>query len=218
VSAPSISRRTEEQPGDKMLPVKEDAVAKGKTSFLGIFGELPGSVDWQSTALRDSLLSSLQRNPTYTPGTTDADKAEFRSVWRQRLIDLADEYAHATKDRKGFESDVVGLQTAMDGQFRSILQPLSSTYPSGFRVAHAQKSLSLMLKHSWCNGFTTEPPACPVDRLILTVANAPYGNRTWTSVNTVAQYREQLGFLDRAAEGAGQSLAVWELLNFKPEV
>ena len=56
------------------------------------------------------------------------------------------------------------------------------------------------------------PPACPVDRLMLTHAKAPYGLRTWTSTNDVARYRQQLECLRTAANG--KDLAVWELVEF----
>lgn len=51
--------------------------------------------------------------------------------------------------------------------------------------------------------------------MMLTWAKAPYSMRTWTSVNTMDNYRRQLGYLDEAARAAGQSVAVWELLAFK---
>ena len=119
------------------------------------------------------------------------------------------------KDRAGFEKDVLRLQAAMNARFRPILQPKSSRYPPGFRVAHSQKSLSLLLKHYWCHGKIQEPPACPVDRLILTIAGTPYSLRTWTTVNTMEKYRAQLASLEGAASAARQSVAVWELLEFK---
>ena len=135
--------------------------------------------------------------------------------WRDELIDIGDEYIKAMKDRAGFEKDVLRLQAAMNARFRPILQPKSPRYPPGFRIAHSQKSLSLLLKHYWCHGKVQEPPVCPVDRLILTTADAPYNLRTWTTVNTMEKYRAQLASLDAAASAAGQSVAVWELLEFK---
>jgi len=85
----------------------------------------------------------------------------------------------------------------------------------GFRVAHAQKSLSLLLKHAWCHGLMQEPPACPVDRIILSETDAPERVRTWTKVNALHVYREQLGYLDAAAARARRTVATWELLAFK---
>ena len=94
---------------------------------------------------------------------------------------------------------------------------MNSEFPAafasgGFRIAHAQKSLALYLKHLWCRGDLAMPPACPVDRLMLTHAKAPYGLRTWTSTNDVARYRLQLECLRTAANG--KALAVWELVEF----
>jgi hypothetical protein len=128
---------------------------------------------------------------------------------------IAREYVTRVKSRKGYETDVLKLQKRMNDRFGPILQTKTSRCEPGFRVSHAQKSLSLVLKHYWCHSRIEEPPACPVDRLILTVADAPFWSRTWTSVNTIEEYRLQIGILDQAAADAGQSVAVWELLNFK---
>jgi hypothetical protein len=40
--------------------------------------------------------------------------------------------------------------------------------------------------------------------MMLTWAKAPYSVRTWTSVNTMDNYRRQLGYLDEVARAAGQ--------------
>ena len=82
-------------------------------------------------------------------------------------------YLGATKDRVNFEKDIVALQQALDARFGHLLRPTQKGYVAGFRVSHAQKSLSLLLKHAWCHGLMDEPPSCPVDRLILTAADAP---------------------------------------------
>lgn len=89
----------------------------------------------------------------------------------------------------------------MNERFRRILQPPDERYAPGFRVAHSQKSLSLLLKHYWCHGRIEEPPVCPVDRIILGIAKAPYAKRGWMTANTLDTYREQIGYLEQAAVG-----------------
>ena len=175
----------------------------------------PVTLTGSRSTLSDALKSSLQRNPTYTPGTTEIERARFRSAWRDELIVIAGEYVKATKRRAGFEADVLRLQATMNARFGSMLQPRSARYLPGFRIAHSQKSLSLVLKHYWCHDKIDEPPACPVDRIMLREAHAPYPLRTWTTVNTIEKYRIQLGILETAATAKGQSVAVWELLEFK---
>jgi hypothetical protein len=101
-----------------------------------------------------------------------------------------------------------------DGRARVFYQTVHKGYGAGFRIAHAQKSLSLVLKHYWCNNVIAEPPCCPVDRRILTIA----GDRQpkWTDLDHMNDYRTKLGILRCAAQRdpVGPSLAEWELVNF----
>lgn len=86
----------------------------------------------------------------------------------------------------------------------------------GYRVAHAQKSLSLVFKHLWCHGFLTNPPPiCVIDSIILSEA-ASRGAGThpipWTRVASLKAYREHLAVCKRAA--GGHQIAIWELFVF----
>lgn len=106
----------------------------------------------------------------------------------------------------------------MNAEFGGYFHPVAvGVYSPGFRIAHAQKSLSLVLKHYWCNGVLGEPPCCPVDRRILTTAGAGQQEARWTDVDTVPQYLGKLALLSTAA-GASRfapiSLAEWELEAF----
>lgn len=90
-------------------------------------------------------------------------------------------------------------------------------YPPGFRIAHAQKSLSLVLKHFWCNDEIGEPPCCPVDRRILTIAGAKGSAAKWTHLDTLHAYHEKLNWLRKASasfEIQPIPLAQWELREF----
>lgn len=86
----------------------------------------------------------------------------------------------------------------------------------GYRIAHAQKSLSLVLKHMWCHGFLTNPPpVCVIDAVILNAASARGAGThtvTWTRVASLKAYREHLAICQRAA-GVYQ-IATWELFVF----
>ena len=92
-----------------------------------------------------------------------------------------------------------------------------SGYPPGFRIAHAQKSLSLTLKHFWCNDEMDEPPCCPVDRRILTIAGATPSAAKWTDLDSLNAYHEKLERLRTASANSviqPISLAQWELYAF----
>lgn len=91
----------------------------------------------------------------------------------------------------------------------------SSTH--GYRIGHAQKSLSLVLKHMWCHEYLdATPPVCVIDSIILKAARKQRGGVSkvsWTRANSVRIYREYLNICKRAARGI--DLAVWELFTFK---
>jgi hypothetical protein len=70
-----------------------------------------------------------------------------------------------------------------------------------YRIAHAQKSLSLVLKHLWCHERLpqgTEPPGCPIDRMILDHVKRSHGI-TWTMINTPDAYHSALALVQAAA-------------------
>lgn len=156
---------------------------------------------------RAALLSALQRNRTYAAGVASWERQQLRGHWTNVLMEMASGYERA-RDLKSFRSDIVVLRDEINHQFRPLL------CNGGLRIAHAQKSLSVFLKHLWCIGLVTEPPACPVDRIILGLAGAPESLRTWTTVNSMDEYDRQLTWLaDRAVEES-RTLAAWELIRF----
>ena len=93
----------------------------------------------------------------------------------------------------------------------------SESSTKGYRIAHAQKSLSLSLKHMWCHGFLNfDPPVCVVDAIILEEARTLGGGRAkvaWTRLNSVEAYRNHLSICQKAAGNV--DLALWELFTYK---
>ncbi len=165
-------------------------------------------------ALRDALSSSLKRNPTYARGARQAERSALRQSWRNELVQIADSYS-AQQTLARYEQDVVGLVQRIRSSHEGALCAGPSGSGWGFRVAHAQKSLSLLLKHLWCHGLIVEPPACPVDFTILVKAGAPVALRNWTSLDSITDYQERVKVLRAAANAKRRSLAVWELFEFK---
>ena len=86
----------------------------------------------------------------------------------------------------------------------------------GFRVSHAQKSLSLVLKHAWINGVIPIPPISVIDRIILDRASAITGRgwvRPWTHVNDIEEWHAHFEFILQAA--GKMPVAAWELIQFE---
>jgi hypothetical protein len=186
-------------------------MTREQMSDVDLCGEMRAFIDAvsrggdESAVIQDAINSSVRRNRTYASGPAFLSRSKIRDGWAAQLQKCAAKYA-TSRSLDVFVDDIVLLVNLMNSEFPA------SFASSGFRIAHAQKSLALYLKHLWCRGDLAMPPACPVDRLMLTHAKAPYGLRTWTTTNDVVRYRQQLECLRTAANG--KELAVWELVEF----
>jgi len=86
----------------------------------------------------------------------------------------------------------------------------------GFRVSHAQKSLSLIAKHAWINGVIPMPPISVIDRIILNRASTITGRgwiRPWTHVNDIEEWQAHFDLILQAA--GKMPVAAWELIQFE---
>ena len=149
------------------------AVALGATmtgeqiNYADLCGEMRAFIDAvsrggdESAVIQDAINSSVRRNRTYVNGPTFSSRSKIRDAWAAQLQERAAKYA-TSRSLDVFVDDIVSLANFMNSEFPAAFAS------SGFRIAHAQKSLALYLKHLWCRGDLATPPACPVDRLMLT--------------------------------------------------
>jgi len=186
-----------------------------------MFGLTPNQEGWLQKGLRDAMRASVRRGHLYRRGLKQTERDLVRSGWSQELERLANLYgangsAFATQAQ--FETDLIVLRDFMNANYSDYFEVTAvDDYPPGFRIAHAQKSLSLILKHFWCNDRIDEPPCCPVDRRILIIAGATGPEAKWTDLDTLNAYHDKLERLRTAsANFLGQpiSLAQWELYKF----
>jgi hypothetical protein len=193
------------------MPLED--LAEHKTRFLRRFGVDEGLAVARARALQDAIVSALLQNALYAPAATGANRQDVGAGWKQMLETLAAEYAEPATSEK-YEKDLVRLQGYMNrgfGQyFRQARHPKFG-YEPGFRISHAQKSLSLVLKHFWCLGLVAMPPQCPVDRPVLVAARAGELNSKWTDVNSIAAHHKKMQFLAEAAAKESLTIAEWEL-------
>lgn len=160
-----------------------------------------------------SVAAASQHNLLYSPGTAARERGEVRAHWKLTLDELAAEYTRSVPLSR-YERDVEALKAEMNREFASFFyagEHPRYRYDPGFRVSHAQKSLSIYLKHLWCLGEVDRPPACPVDSIVLRRAGLVGQQTRWAFVNTIEQHRLQIGMLEDRATEAGLSLADWEL-------
>jgi hypothetical protein len=160
-----------------------------------------------------AVTAASQHNVLYASGVDQRERRDVRVHWMRLLDELASKYTHSVSASE-YESDIATLQAEMNrrfvGRFYAAEHPRYH-YEPGFRVSHAQKSLSVYLKHLWCLGKIERPPECPVDSVVLRKAGLVGRDTRWALVNTIEQHRLQIGLLETKAADVGLSLAEWEL-------
>jgi len=77
----------------------------------------------------------------------------------------------------------------------------------GYKYGVAQKLLNLALKYHWCLGAITEPPHCPVDRIVIDKTR--FSGKSWTMIVQKSEYQTIIEDIKRLA--GAQSVAMWEL-------
>jgi len=176
------------------MPLTPVKLAAEKAKFLNkpSFGlTTPQQAGWQKIAFRDAMTSASRRARLYRKGLIQSQRDSVRAGWQAQLTLLVTAYVangpqFATQQQ--FLLDVAALQQFMNANHASFFHTATTAtvgYAPGFRIAHAQKSLSLVLKHFWCNGVLSEPPCCPVDRSVLVCAGASQQTARWTDLNTI---------------------------------
>lgn len=163
-------------------------------------------------ALTSGLKAASQHNDLYTPCI---NRQPIRNRWKAILLDIGEKYVN-NQIEEVFFNDIDQLKEQMNSQFNGQLNNDGGRYDLGFRTSHAQKSLSVYLKHLWCMGQIEQPPFCPIDSNILRLVNYP--DPRWCYVNTRELYLSHVKAV-KAGKNAnplyeGDSIAVWELFEF----
>ena len=181
-----------------------------KTAFLDKFNP-KRTLD---KALTSGITASVQHNSLYRESLQPKIKEAVKCEWRDFLQGLVNRYA-TQQSEAAYERDIEALKDLMNSRFphafRDDRHPKFGTDP-GFRISHAQKSISVFLKHLWCMGQVATPPQCPVDRVILTKACAK--DPRWGRVNTIKEHRDRIIILKAARPNQSEPLAEWELRTF----
>lgn len=163
-------------------------------------------------ALTSGLKTATQHNDLYSP---DANRTIIKEHWKLLLQDMGVKYRIEQKECVFF-NDIIQLKNIMNNQFCCSFKNKRGRYEQGFRISHAQKSLSVYLKHLWCMGMIATPPFCPIDRVILSRVNA--SDPRWCHVNTIDLYQMQVASIMNGKNANhlydGDSIAVWELFEF----
>lgn len=165
------------------------------------------------TAARRAIGAALGRNLTYRDANDVVSRAALRLEWQTRLEQVA-------QDGSLFGSleDSYPIVQRFRDEMRAAISKgfaLRRLPDANFRISHAQKSISVYLKHLWCMGLIKIPAICPVDRVIMTAARAPAALRAWGHVDDINHHKQQIQYLWECAMRERVALAKWELLSFR---
>lgn len=158
-------------------------------------------------ASRKGIQATAQRNRLYSK---NIDHSEIVDYWSKRLTEISESYKTARSFDK-FLNDVLTLKNDMNARFPDGFVNGAEGYDPEFRLAHAQKSLSVCQKHLWCMGAIPEPPMCPIDRRILLAVGI---HKCWTKLNCKGEYLEWKERIEEQAEKAHCTMPVWELTEW----
>jgi hypothetical protein len=153
---------------------------------------------------RDAVASSVMHNRLYLNGNTlETEKGKVKQEWLKLLCQRSLKYKTKIISKKDYFDDVEEIKDAMNMEFSEIIN---------FQYSHAQKSMSIFLKHLWCIERINEPPSCPIDSIVLKAAGL--GNERWTQIHTKEKFIELFERIEDHAHMNSKSIAQWELEEF----
>ena len=167
------------------------------------------------------ITAAVQRGYLYGP---NSNHKQIRAYWADLLRRYGEKYTLKSSPadlRDSFMRDIADIKTQMNNQFPNSFSNTKTDYDNEFRLAHAQKSLSIYLKHLWSRNLLggNLPPVCPIDGLILKSIGIL---DPWTIINTFDNeapgYNYYLQRIEIAAKQTNDPMAVWELFQWPSQV
>jgi hypothetical protein len=160
-----------------------------------------------------SINAAVQHNLLYAKNIQPNYKAIIRTYWGECLDEVGGEFKKDVSVQN-YENIITHLKDKMNKKFGEAFSN-ESDHGSMFRISHAQKSISVFVKHLWCLGKVPEPNICPVDRIVLNQTAAKLSNDiAWGYVNSIEIHRKKFKYITDAAAIEGLPVARWELFKF----
>ncbi len=147
--------------------------------------------------------ASVQRADLY--GSKKSTDQAFREKVIYHLSShLIPQYANSRVTEEQHYTNIEHLILYANSVGRDVLgQP-------GYKYGVAQKLLNLALKYHWCLGLISEPPHCPVDRIVI--GETRFRNKiNWTRIVQRSEYQNVIEDIKRLAANKGLSISMWEL-------
>ena len=190
----------------------EDKLNWAKEDFLNRYNPQK-SID---TAISLSIKAAVQHNSLYLENLSIGKRKEVRTDWGKELLHIAEKYKE-NQTEEIYNEDILKLKELMNirhGDSFRRSPHLKYKYDIGFRISHSQKSISVFLKHLWCMNKISEPPVCPVDRIILEKIGMSGKSASWGYINSLEIHNSKVAEINEFALKENKSIAIWELMNF----
>lgn len=165
----------------------------------------------QEVFLKDELWmlsfgGAFQRNKVYKDGVGEKEREDFRKGLRSYIEDVIHPAYKKQVEDKHHKAYII----AIIDYTRSFSKLLTN---GELNVGTVQKILNLSLKYYWCLGLLPEPPHFPIDSQIQKCLPAK-SRKSWTRINSLDEYQAIID-CTKSLLMEGESLASWELQNFK---
>lgn len=148
------------------------------------------SVNSFHDAAKLGIIAAIQHGYLYTPNLLLEKRNKIKFFWENQLVKLSEKYKNK-QTLETFISDIIELKNVINEKYKDELNNGHSEYDNGFRVAHAQKSLSICLKHLWCHEIIKDvPPVCPIDSNILYAKGVDI-RKSWVKCNNIEDNNEE---------------------------
>lgn len=152
--------------------------------------------------MSNTRAAAFQRANVYAKDIEQKEKERFIKAFEKKLTELESIYANGVSEEKHVKN-IQLFASELSAEFPLVIQG------GRMKIGVAQKAINLFLKYLWLlDEQFTEPPHCPIDRIVL---NAVGIDANWTQLDSITTYLEMVGRIRKVADTKNQTLAVWEL-------
>jgi hypothetical protein len=167
----------------------------------------------KKVAITKAISAASQHNLLYSKKVSLEERRIIREYWGICLEEIGVEFRKKINVNE-YEIIIEKLKEGMNIKFGNQFEN-GSRHGEMFRVSHAQKSISVYIKHLWCMNLIAEPSICPVDRIILSHTEAKLKKDiSWGQVNSIKEHRRKFKYIEVQAALENLSIAKWELNKF----
>jgi hypothetical protein len=195
----------------------ENKIIKCKNDYLEKYNPTKSKGFAIKQAINAAVSRNLiySKNPQIEKNKLKETKYDFKKDWENKLKDI---YKCSLKNKfneKNYVDELNKMSIYMNKKYKNILNT-----DQGFKISHAQKSISIYLKHMWCIDNLKMPIQCPIDREILKILKKQKIIKiipSWTKINTIEEHDKIINIIKKEKDKDKmnfKSISEWELIYY----